>query len=172
MTRRWMLTALAAACALFAVVGAGRFAEGAERGSPGSGGVALRAVLDRSLDGRANDWYSAVEPGSRTGDGTRLTVSAATPGTQVVSRAVPVRPNRCYRVRVRAQATHESQVLVLDELADETLEALALPATDAPVDVEAVVSSGPERRVTLGLRLPTGGNLVLDSVDIAEAACP
>lgn len=168
MTHRRAVTVLALVCGLFAVIGAARFPAWAEHGAPDGSGVALRAIVDRPLDGVANDWYATVTDGSRTGDGSRLVVVADSPGTQLVSRAVPVRSGRCYRVDARIAAPHGAELVVLDELADDTLGVVRVPASPEVDDVGRSVYSRDERRLTLGLRLPAGGTAEVESMRIAE----
>ena len=168
MSRRRAVAVLAVACGFFAVVGAAQFAAWAERGAPGASGVNLRAIVDRPLDGEANDWYATVTDGARSGDGTHLRVEAESPGTQLVSRAVPVHPGRCYVVTARLAAPQGAEVVVLDELADDTLGVLRVAATPAVEEAGRTVYSDDERRLTVGLRLPAGGTADVESMSIAE----
>lgn len=163
-----MVTLLAVACALFALVGVASFSASAERGAPGASGVSLHAIVDRPLDGQANDWYATVTDGARSGDGTRLHVEAASPGTQFVSRPVPVHPGRCYSVRTRLAAPQGAEVVVLDELAGDTLGTLRVAASPQVEEAGRSVFSDDERRLTVGLRLPAGGSADVESMSIAE----
>ena len=168
-SRTRVVTLLAVACALFALVGRGDLQR------LGRAGRARR----RRASACARSWIARSTARSTTGTRPSPTGPAAAMARACTSRPrararsscrAPCRSTRgaATGVRTRLAAPQGAEVVVLDELAGDTLGTLRIAASPQVEEAGRSVYSDDERRLTVGLRLPAGGIADVQSMSIAE----
>ncbi len=121
-----------------------------EPGTSERNGIVLNMLVDRGDGPRPNDWYSASPTASVHVYGEELRAESLEDGYLLVSRPLPTFASSCYGLTAAARSRIGSASIVVfdDDLAMRIGE-LAIPESAKPELLEARISTGPYRRLSL-----------------------
>jgi hypothetical protein len=152
------------------VIGVFQFNHVLDPGRGEADGITLNSFVDHGRGSSANDWYKVSSVGTAVSLGTALDVSAPAKGQLVVfSRILPLYPDTCYAVRVRARGLRPGvKLAVASKEFETTLASLAIRVTPKAGSLSYVFRSEARRGITLIVLAQDGGHALLEQAGVVR----
>lgn len=159
---------IAAIAAVAAGIAAGAltFASALEPGRSERDGLVLAGSL------KTGDWYPGSSQTRITARGGRLTLEARQAGFLLVSRTLPLDPDRCYQTLLRARAVAAGiQLAIMTENLDRVVAITALSPTPRPVTHRLTFRADGRRRVSATILGTRAGRTIVAQLALLPRPC-